>query len=361
MVPRNATPTKVLVIDDSALVRKILTEELSKQDDIEVVGAAPNPYIARDKIVALKPDILLLDIEMPEMDGLTFLEKLMRHRPMPVIVVSSLARGRSETAVRAMQLGAVEVMAKPGSSYTVRDMIEMLVDKIRAVSRIDPDYFKQKAQEPAKPKQEARPVVPRARSSMLETTYSVIAIGASTGGTEAIKAVLTRLPATIPPIVVVQHMPEHFTRSFAGRLNEICEVEVKEAENRELLRPGKALIARGNSHLVLKRSGANYFVEIKDGPLVFHQRPSVEVLFQSVAKFAGKNAVGVLLTGMGKDGAQGLLNMHDAGAWTIAQDEKSSVVFGMPKEAIDLGAASVVLPLHRIPEALVQRFSLQGA
>ena len=341
-----AKRTRVLVIDDSALVRRIFTEELARDPEIEVVGTAPDPIIGRDKIVQLKPDVLLLDLEMPRMDGLTFLEKIMIYHPMPVIVVSSLARESSEVGLRALELGAAEVLAKPGSSYSVKDMSEQLIEKIKAVFQM------------------RRPPHPLAAFSapspggVLErggSSGKILALGASTVGTEALRAVLSRLPADTPPTLIVQHMPQFFTKSFAERLNSLCAMEVKEAEDGEPLRPGKALLAPGNFHMVLKRSGTQYHVEVKDGPLVFHQRPAVEVLFRSVARFAGPRAVGVLLTGMGKDGAQGLLEMREAGARTIAQDEQSCVVFGMPKEAIALGAAEVVLPLDRIAAAVLDR------
>lgn len=338
---------KVLVVDDSAMVRKILSEELPKDPAIEVVGAAPDPYIAREKIVQLKPDVLLLDIEMPKMDGLTFLEKLMKHYPMPVIIVSSLAKGGGEVALKALDLGAAEVMAKPGSSYSVKDMSEQLVYKIKAVMAINRLRVRSENKGVSVP-------VPAVRSrALIKTTDKIIAIGASTGGTEAVREVLSSLPAEIPPILIVQHMPQHFTRSFADRLDKLCPMKVKEAEDGELVTPGKALIAPGNLHMVLKRSGARYFVELKDGPLVFHQRPSVEVMFSSVARYAGSNAVGVILTGMGKDGANGLLEMKNAGAVTIGQDEKSCVVYGMPKEAAQLGAVQKVLPLDRIPQGIL--------
>ncbi len=338
---------KVLIVDDSALVRKIFTEELARDPAIEVVGTAPDPVVGRDKIVQLEPDVLLLDIEMPRMDGLTFLEKLMRHRPLPTIIVSSLARESSDVALRALDLGAADVMCKPGSSYSVRDMGEQLRAKVKAVAQIRRLDLLGRRPSPAR-------LAPSGRA-LLKTTHQVVAIGASTGGTEAIRVVLQGLPPDMPPIVIVQHMPQYFTRSFAGRLDELCSLEVKEAENGERLRQGKVLIAPGNCHTVLKRSGAAYYVEVKEGPLVFHQRPSVEVLFCSVARYAGANALGVILTGMGKDGAQGLLEMRRAGAWTIAQDERSSVVFGMPKEAIALGAVDEVLPLERIAPSIVER------
>lgn len=337
---------RVLIVDDSALVRKILTQELSKDPGIEVVGTAPDPYIGRDKIVQLKPDVLILDIEMPRMDGITFLDKLMKHHPIPVIIVSSLAKEGSRAALKALELGALEIMAKPGSSYSVKDMSEQLIDKIKAVSNVKAFKITERSEEAG--------IVPAAGKAMLETSHKIVAIGASTGGTEAIREILVRLPPDMPPILVVQHMPQYFTRSFAERLDSLCRLKVKEAENGELLAPGKVLIAQGNRHMVLKRSGASYYVEIKDGELVYHQRPSVEVLFSSVARYAGANAVGVILTGMGKDGADGLLQMKNAGAFTIAQDEKSCVVYGMPKEAVSVGAVMKVAPLDKIPQVLLE-------
>lgn len=338
---------KVVIVDDSAMVRKVLTKELSKDPEIEVVGTAPDPYIGRDKIVFLKPDVLILDIEMPKMDGLTFLEKLMKYYPMPVIIVSSLAKEGCEVALRALELGAVEVMAKPGAAYTVQDLSEQLIEKVKAASQIK--RFERLLQ-----KREAPTLRPSVNQPFFKTSNKIVAIGASTGGTEAIKEVLTRLPVGIPPILVVQHMPEHFTRAFAERLNTLCKFEVKEAEDGELASPGKVLIAPGNRHLVLKRSGAQYYVEIKNGPLVYHQRPSVEVLFSSVAQSAGSNALGVIMTGMGKDGATGLLEMKNAGAFTIAQDEESSVVYGMPKEAVALGAAMKIASLDKIAQIVLE-------
>jgi len=334
---------KVLIVDDSAMVRKILSQELNNSPDIEVVGTAPDPYIGRDLIVQLKPDVLILDIEMPRMDGLTFLEKLMTHHPMPVIIVSSLAKKGGDVALKALELGAAEVLSKPGEAYSIGDMSEQLIEKIKAVAGLKPQKlnFSQQA------------VKRIANSALIKTTNKIIAIGASTGGTEALKEVLIALPANMPPILIVQHMPQHFTKAFADRLNSLCVLDIKEAEDRDLATPGKVLIAPGNKHMVLKRSGASYYVEIKDGPLVFHQRPSVEVLFQSVAKYAGSNAIGVILTGMGKDGAKGLLQMREAGAYTIAQNEASCIVFGMPKEAIQMGAAMKVESLSSIPVHLV--------
>jgi len=333
---------RVLIVDDSAIVRKILSGKLSKEEDLEIIGTAPDPYIARDKIVRLKPDVILLDIEMPRMDGLTFLEKLMRYYPLPVIIVSSLAPKGSRAAIKALEIGAVEVMCKPGGPYSVEEMKADLVQKIRAAAKVK--FIKGKTP-PSKPIK-----APLASFlSDIATTNKVIAIGSSTGGTEALRYILPQFPPNSPGIVVVQHMPPGFTKTFADSLNEITKVRVKEAKEGDSVIPGIALIAPGNFHMLLKRSGAKYFVEIKQGPRVQHQRPSVDVLFSSVAKAAGPNAVGIILTGMGNDGAKGLLEMKKAGAKTIAQDETTSVVFGMPKAAIELKAVDKVLPLQEIP------------
>ena len=338
---------KVLVVDDSAVVRKVFTQELSKESGIRVVGTAPDPYIARDKIVRLKPDVVTLDIEMPRMDGLTFLKKLMQYYPLPVIVVSSLTEKGGKLAMEALSLGALEVMCKPAGSYSVGEMTTQLADKIRAVARIKVGKKESSGQGSSRP----RKVL--ASSSLSKTTNKIIAVGASTGGTEAIKEVLVQMPPAVPGMVLVQHMPAKFTASFAQRLNDLCEINVKEAEDGEHVVPGKALIAPGNYHMLLRRSGARYYVRITDGPMVHHQRPAVDVLFKSVAKYAGPNAIGIILTGMGSDGAEGLLMMKEAGAKTIAQDEKSCIVFGMPKEAIKMKAAEKVVPLQMIaPTAL---------
>jgi len=337
---------KVLIVDDSAVVRTILARELDRDPQIEVVGTAPDPYVARDLIVQLQPDVITLDIEMPRMDGLAFLRKLMHYYPLPVIVVSSLAEKGSSVALEALELGAVEVIAKPGASYSIGDMSEQLVDKIKAAAWVDmKSWLAKKAKSPA-----LQFVAPRALS---KTTDRIIAIGASTGGTEAIKEILTRLPPGAPGIVIVQHMPANFTRTFAERLNTLCRIEVKEAQSGDSVIAGRALLAPGNYHMVLRRSGSKYSVEIKSGPLVHHQRPSVDVLFESVAESAGPNAIGVLLTGMGADGAEGLLKMRQAGAHTIAQDEASCVVFGMPKEAIKRGAAETIAPLSEISQLIL--------
>ena len=337
---------KVLIVDDSAIVRKIFSEELSKYADIEVVGVAPDPYVARDKIVVLNPDVITLDVEMPRMDGLTFLRKLMKHYPIPTIIVSSLTPKGGKMTLEAFDIGAVEVIAKPGSSYSVGDMSAQLAEKIRAAARV------KMVKRGGSTETTATRIEPI--RALTETTNKVIAIGASTGGTEALKAVLTRMPPNSPGIVVVQHMPANFTTAFAERLNGICQLTVKEAQDNDSVTTGTALIAPGNFHMILRRSGARYYVEVKTGPMVHHQRPAVDVLFKSTAKYAGANAIGVILTGMGADGAEGLLEMKNAGAGTIAQDEKTCVVFGMPKEAIKLGAADKVLPLDHIASEIVR-------
>ncbi|OGV83447.1 MAG: chemotaxis response regulator protein-glutamate methylesterase [Lentisphaerae bacterium RIFOXYB12_FULL_65_16] len=336
---------RVLAVDDSAVVRQILQRELSRDPEIEVVGTAPDPYVARDKIVELKPDVVVLDVEMPRMDGITFLRKLMQHFPLPVVILSSLTSHGSELALEALDAGAVEVMCKAGPSYALTDMVVELADKIKSAALVD-----------VKRRRAAMPVVPMAPRSLAlaRTTNKVVAIGASTGGTQAIESVLKALPADCPGIVIVQHMPEHFTRSFADRLNSLCPMEVREAVDGDRVVPGVALIAPGNYHMLLNRSGAVYMVRVKQGPLVSRHRPSVDVLFQSVASFAGKNAVGVIMTGMGADGAAGMKMMRDQGAANIAQDEATSVVFGMPKEAIAMGGAQHVAPLHGIPAKIME-------
>jgi len=335
---------KVLIVDDSAVVRTLLSRELSKYKDIEIVGTAVDPYMAREQIAKLRPDVITLDLEMPRMDGLSFLSKLMKHYPMPVVVLSSLTPKNSENALKALELGAVEVLCKPGSAYSTVDVSRTLVNAIRAAAsaRIQPHKERDTVQ-PAK-----------VSDFRLETTHKVIGIGASTGGTRAIEYILNRMPLSSPGIIIVQHMPEHFTSAFAKRLNEVCDIEVREAADNDHVVPGLALIAPGNRHMLLQRSGAVYIVRIKDGIPVHYQRPSVDVLFHSVAKYAGANAVGVLLTGMGSDGANGLLAMNQSGAYTIAQDEETSVVFGMPKEAIKLGAADQIVALPDMAEEIIK-------
>lgn len=337
---------RVLVVDDSAIVRKVLTEALTGERDIEVVGTAPDPFVARDKILSLNPDVLTLDIEMPRMDGVTFLKKLMHHHPLPVIVISSLGIASSRAALEALEAGAIDVLAKPGGPQSVGDLRLSLASKIRAakVARL---------RTPA-PKAAAS-ASPAARMPLGHPfpASAVIAIGASTGGTEAIQKVLLEFPANCPGIVITQHIPAVFSRSFANRLNEVCAIRVREAEDGDKVEPGLALVAPGNFHMLLRRSSSGYHVEIKDGPMVCYQRPAVDILFHSVARTAGSCATGALLTGMGSDGAQGMLAMKKAGARTIAQDEASCVVFGMPKEAIRLGAVDRVLTLSAIPGAIM--------
>lgn len=336
---------RVLVVDDSAVVRKVFTEELSRERGIEVVGSAPDPYVARDKIIKLKPDVLTLDIEMPRMDGLTFLKKLMKHYPLPVIIVSSLTEKGGSLAMEALSLGAAEVISKPTAAYSVGDMSVQLADKIKAVAHMNIRAGAQQAGP-------AKSVL--ASKALSVTTNKMIAIGASTGGTEAIKTVLERMPHNSPGIVIVQHMPAKFTASFAERLDDLCAINVKEAQDGDSVVSGTALIAPGNYHMLLRRSGARYYVQIKTGPLVHHQRPAVDVLFKSVADYAGANAIGVILTGMGADGASGMLKMKEAGAKTIAQDEKSCVVFGMPKEAIKLGGVDKVVSLQSVTKTSLE-------
>ena len=343
---------KVLVVDDSALVRKILAEELNRQNDIEVVGTAIDPYAARDKIVELKPDVLTLDLEMPRMDGLSFLAKLMKHYPMPVVVVSSLTPKNSENALMALRLGAVDVICKPGSAYSTQNISVQIVKAIRtaSVARFEraaaQGYDASNGKEPAG-------LAPVREAGLIHTTSKMIAIGASTGGTRAIELVLKALPPDTPGIAMVQHMPPVFTTTFAERLNQISPLEVREACDRDRISPGLALLAPGNYHMQVEKSGANYYVRIKQGPPVHHQRPSVDVLFQSVAEAAGVNATGVLMTGMGSDGAKGMLAMKNAGAHNIVQNEATSVVFGMPREAIKIGAASEITALADIPGSIV--------
>ena len=336
------TDVKVLIVDDSAIVRKILSSHLGQQRGIEVVGTAPDPFIARDKIIALDPDVLTLDIEMPRMDGITFLRKLMQYHPMPVIILSSLTPKGSKMALEAMEAGAIDVISKPGPAYSVGDACNELVEKIKIASR-------------AKINKKAIVAgsTPVEKLSLSETTNKIFAIGASTGGVQALTCVLSALPANSPGTLVVQHMPARFTASFAERLNSECEMEISEARDGDHVVPGRVLIAPGGYHMMLQRSGANYYVAVKDGPQVCRQRPSVELMFNSVAKFAGANAIGAILTGMGDDGATGLVNMRKAGAHTIAQDEASCVVYGMPKEAAERGGAEKIVSLNDVARTLL--------
>jgi len=345
---------KVLVIDDSAVVRQSLTMILEMDKSIEVIATAQDPIFAAKKIIKEQPDVITLDIEMPRMDGLTFLKKLMSQHPIPVVVISSLTSKSTETGIKALEYGAVEIITKP--KMNTKEFFEeskiQICDAVKAASRAK---IKRKAiirqmGLKVEPKYTADAIIPKVKisTSMIKTTEMVIAVGASTGGTDALRVFLEAIPADCPGIVIVQHMPEFFTRSFANRLNEICKITVQEAQNGDTVLRGKALIAPGNHHMLLKRSGAKYYVEISQGPLVNRHRPSVDVLFRSTARYAGANAIGIIMTGMGDDGAKGLLEMKEAGAKTVAQDEKSCVVFGMPHEAIKLDAAQKVLSLDRI-------------
>ena len=344
---------KVLIVDDSAVVRKILSEELSRYKDIEIIGTAVDPYVARDKIVRLHPDVVTLDLEMPRMDGLSFLTKLMKHYPLPVVVLSSLTPRNSEMALKALELGAVEVLGKPGTAYSTQNISQTLVRAIRAAAGARIQRIPEKIEM----------AISQNVSGVLltQTTHKVIAIGASTGGTKAIEVVLSGMPVSSPGTVIVQHMPENFTSSFAKRLNDLCQMEVREAKDNDPVIPGVALIAPGNHHMLLYRSGGSYLVKIKDGPMVHYQRPSVDVLFQSVAASAGKNAVGVILTGMGADGAKGLLAMKQSGAYTLAQNEESCVVFGMPKEAIKMGAADKIVGLADVSRSIILALQKEAA
>lgn len=340
---------KVLIVDDSAVVRKTLSRALAEYPDIEVVGTAVDPFVARERIAALEPDVLTLDIEMPRMDGLTFLGKLMRFHPIPTIMVSSLTPKNSDMAMRALAMGAVSVVPKPGTQFSVPDVQNVLVQAIRAaaVSKLQP--------------RTAPPPADAPRDLGIETSHKILAIGASTGGTVAVEAVLREMPRDAPCTVIAQHMPAGFTNSFAKRLNELCAMEVREAKEGDDVVPGLALIAPGNYHMVMRRNGARYCISLNQEAQVHHQRPAVDPLFDSVAKCAAGNAIGVILTGMGADGAAGLATMRKAGAHTIAQDEKSCVVFGMPKEAIKAGGAEQVLPLDAVGRAILSSRILRSA
>ncbi|GAB3391055.1 protein-glutamate methylesterase/protein-glutamine glutaminase [Azotobacter armeniacus] len=347
----DSSKIKVLCVDDSALIRDLLSEIIDSQPDMEVVAVAADPLVARDLIKLHNPDVLTLDVEMPRMDGLDFLERLMRLRPMPVLMVSSLTQAGSEVTLRALELGALDFIAKPqmGIRHGMLDYSELIAEKIRAAAR-------------SRPRQAPSGVTPRARAlqAPIISSEKLVIIGASTGGTEAIRAVLEPLPANSPAILIAQHMPGGFTRSFAERLDRLCSIAVKEAEDGERILPGHAYIAPGTAHLRLARSGANYVARLDDGPPVNRHRPSVDVLFRSAAESAGRNAIGVLLTGMGKDGAQGLLEMRQAGAFTFAQDEASCVVFGMPREGIALGGACEVVSLEHMAELVLKQVAASG-
>lgn len=355
------SPIRVLIVDDSASVRQTMSEVLASDPAIEVIATACDPYVAVERIKKQVPDVIILDVEMPRMDGLTFLEKIMAQCPLPVVICSTLTEQGSATGMAALEKGAVEIITKPklGTRQFLEESRIRICDVVKSAAQV---RVKRTSASVAPvpivvtPKLTADAILARPSScAMIETTDKVVAVGASTGGTEALREFLQALPAQSPGIVVVQHMPEKFTTHFAERLDSLCAISVKEAADGDPVLPGHALIAAGNRHLLLKRSGAKYFVEVKDGPLVSRHRPSVDVLFRSTARYAGKNAVGVIMTGMGDDGARGMLELKEAGAYTIAQDEASCVVFGMPAEAIKLGGVDRVLPLRQIAAEVLVR------
>jgi two-component system chemotaxis response regulator CheB len=354
-----ANKIRVLIVDDSAVVRQTLSQIISSDPHLEVMGTATDPYFAAKKIADEVPDVITLDVEMPRMDGLTFLKKIMTQHPIPVVIISSLTEKGTETGIKALELGAVDIITKPqvNTKTFFEESRIRICDAVKAAAhaRIARKSIKFESHT-VEPKYSADAILPPTspNMSMIKTTEYVIAVGASTGGTEALTSFLKAMPLDTPGIIIVQHMPEKFTTSFAARLNEICKITVKEAENGDSVIRGRALIAPGNYHMLLKRSGARYYVEIKDGPLVNRHRPSVDVLFRSTARYAGANAVGVIMTGMGDDGAKGMLEMKQAGAKTVAQDEHTCVVFGMPKEAIKLGGVDKVLPLDAIAPFVVK-------
>jgi len=358
---------KVLIVDDSAVVRQVLQAVLEHDPQIQVIGVASDPIFALDKMNREWPDVIVLDVEMPRMDGITFLKKIMAEHPTPVVICSTLTERGAATSVQAMEAGAVTIVTKPkiGLKQFLSESAADLINAVKEASQVNVSRLKPALTRAASVRMDpmrADKVAPKLTAdaimlaagahAMAQTTERIVAIGTSTGGTQALEVVLTALPRVCPGIVIVQHMPEKFTASFAARLDSLCEIEVREAQNNDRVIPGLALIAPGGRHMLLKRSGAYYHVEVMDGPVVNRHRPSVDVLFRSVAKFAGKNATGIIMTGMGDDGAHGLKEMHDAGAHTVAQDEETCVVFGMPKEAIKLGGVDKIMPLDRIPAAI---------
>ncbi len=347
---------KVLIVDDSAVVRKTLSEVLSSDHMIEVIGTAADPFIAAEKMRHEAPDVITLDIEMPRMDGITFLRMLMSQHPLPVVICSSLTPENAETTMKALELGATEIILKPrlGTREFLEESKVRICDAVKAAAVAKIRKIPATPHEVV-PKLTADAILPKPASrAMIQTTEKVVVVGASTGGTEALKVFLEAMPHDSPGIVIVQHMPEHFTAAFALRLDKLCRITVREAEDNDTVIRGRALIAPGNRHTLLRRSGARYYVEVRDGPLVSRHRPSVDVLFRSSARYAGKNAVAVIMTGMGDDGARGMLELKQAGASTIAQDEASCVVFGMPKEAIRLGAVEKILPLDNIAASVLR-------
>jgi two-component system, chemotaxis family, protein-glutamate methylesterase/glutaminase len=349
---------KVVVVDDSALIRTLLKEIINSQPDMEVIGAAPDPLVAREMIRSLNPDVITLDVEMPRMDGLDFLEKLMRLRPMPVLMISTLTDKGSDITLRALELGAVDFISKP--KMDIQNGMKDYADGIARKIRIAASARVRGMASIHTTSRNADAVLPSIRNK-ITSTEKILVFGASTGGTEALKDVLIHMPPDCPGIVIAQHMPEGFTRSFAARLDSLCKISVKEAEHGDRILPGHAYLAPGHSHLLLGRSGANYVCELSGAEAVNRHRPSVDVLFRSAANQAGRNAVAIILTGMGRDGAAGMKEMHDAGAHTIAQDETSCIVFGMPKEAIARGGVDEILPLGDIPRAILNHLAALGS
>ncbi|MFP4070875.1 MAG: chemotaxis response regulator protein-glutamate methylesterase [Desulfovibrionales bacterium] len=351
----NADPIRVLVVDDSALVRQTLQEILDSDPDIEVMGTASDPFVAAKRMEEQAPDVITLDVEMPRMDGITFLRKIMTQHPIPVVICSTLTEQGSMTMIKALEYGAVDIIQKPkvGTRQFFEESRIRICDAVKAAARAKMKRIPTRPRT-IDPKLTADAVIPETRvRPMLETTEKIIAVGASTGGTEALRVLLEAMPRDCPGMVIVQHMPEKFTAAFASRLDSLCAITVREAADNDTVLRGQALIAPGNKHMLLKRSGARYFVEVKEGPLVRRHRPSVDVLFRSASRYAGRNALGVIMTGMGDDGALGLKEMKEAGARTIAQDEASCVVFGMPHEAIKLGGVDRVVPLERIAREIL--------
>ncbi len=351
---------KVLVVDDSAVVRQVVSALLDAAPGIAVIHAVADPILAMERMKMQWPDVIVLDVEMPRMDGITFLKKIMSERPTPVVICSTLTEKGAQTTMEAMAAGAVAIITKPrlGLKQFLNDSSDELVGAVRAAARANVKRLAPRPPLPVVAKHSADVILaPAEGNAMTQTTERVVAIGTSTGGTQALEEVLTALPRVSPGIVIVQHMPEKFTAAFADRLNSICQIEVREAQNNDRVLPGRALIAPGGRHMLLRRNGAQYYVEVVDGPLVNRHRPSVDVLFRSVAKAAGANALGIIMTGMGDDGAAGLLEMRKAGARTVAQDEQSCVVYGMPKEAVKRGAVEKTVPLHAIDKEILQQLA----
>lgn len=355
MGPSSKKTIKVMLVDDSAVVRQTIASVLDSDPEIEVIDACQDPYIAAKKLRNVIPDVIVLDVEMPRMDGITFLQKIMSQNPIPVIICSTLVEKGADTTLKALEYGAVDIIQKPtiGTKKFLEEATVLLTDAVKAAAKVNVKKLSTRTRQIA-PKLTADAVLSGVSGkAMSKTTEKIIVIGASTGGTEAVRSVLEAMPHDAPGIVIVQHMPQGFTASFANRLNDLCKINVKEAKDGDSVLRGHALIAPGNCHTLIKRSGARYFVEVRDGPLVARHRPSVDVLFRSSARYAGSNAVAAILTGMGDDGAAGMKEMHDTGAYTIAQDEKTSVVYGMPAAAVKQGGVDIILPLNRISAELV--------